>query len=236
MTLRKGECSLGMGLMRRLPFHLLGRLRSRLLRLLTYIAARAPWAWRTGVFSVVMRVIFDVAPPRWNDTTGSHGPAWTAPLEAGLDALPDVPSRVLDLGTGTGLGAAIAARRFSQATVTGIDVSPRMIARARGAHRHLRNLRFEVADARKLPFNDAGFTLVTALNVPPFFPELRRVTAPGGWVLIAFSLGERTPIYLPTPELEHRLEQHGFAEVRSGFVGQGTWTLARRDDPSVRED
>jgi trans-aconitate methyltransferase len=67
--------------------------------------------------------------------------------------------RILDIGCGTGhLTAKIAA---NGAEVTGIDISPEMIARARAAHP---SIRFEVADARKLNYMndfDAVFSNAT---------------------------------------------------------------------------
>lgn len=210
------------------PAEVPGKVRRRMLRGLTYVAARAPWAWRLGIFSGVMRVVFDVAAPRWNDLLESHRATWSVPLEAGLQELREEPQQALDVGTGTGLAAALIARQFPHATVTGVDVSPQMIARARERSGHLQNLRFQVADARRLPFKDGSFQLVTALNVPIFAAELARVTALGGWVLICFTFGEETPIYLPTPELERLLASHGFREIRTGRAGEGVWTLARR--------
>ena len=46
-------------------------------------------------------------------------------------------------------------------------------------------VRFDVADASKLPFQDGAFDLVVLLNMIPFFEELARVTAPGGTAVFA---------------------------------------------------
>jgi SAM-dependent methyltransferase len=45
--------------------------------------------------------------------------------------VPDLPRRVLDLGAGTGTGTVALARRFGQAEVTALDVSPDMLGRVR---------------------------------------------------------------------------------------------------------
>jgi SAM-dependent methyltransferase len=151
-------------------------------------------------------------------------------FEAGLDALPEPPHRVLDLGTGTGAGALAIARRFGEADVIGVDLSEEMVARARRnlpadlAHR----VGFDRADASDLPFEDASFDLVTHANMIPFFDELARVTAGAAHVVVAFSNGPKTPIYLPTERLRVELERHGFDGVRELVARPGTAVVARR--------
>ena len=211
-----------------LPRGLRARLERRGVRLLTYLAARAPSAWRWGIPSRLMRGTFDPMATSWDRTVGRHGPGWAAPLEAGLARLPRDPRRALDLGTGTGLGASLIARRYPDAEVTGVDVSPEMVRRAGEAHAGVPNVSFTVADGHGLPFGDGEVDLVTHVNARVFFAELARVTAPGRPGLICFSLGERTPVYLPTWEVERRLTRHGFGEIESGTAGQGVWTLGVR--------
>ena len=73
-------------------------------------------------------------------------------------------------------------------------------------------VRFEVADAAALPCSDGEFDLVVLSNMIPFFAELARVTALGGTLVISFSSGADTPIYVPAERLRRELERHGFAE------------------------
>ena len=63
--------------------------------------------------------------------------------------------RVLDVGTGPGPVAAGAARRG--ASVTGVDVSPAMVALARRRHP---GVDFRTASAEALPFGDGAFDVV----------------------------------------------------------------------------
>ncbi len=59
--------------------------------------------------------------------------------------------RLLDVGTGPGVAAAAA--RAQGAAVTGVDVSPGMIALARKEHP---DIDFQVAEVTELPFRDAA--------------------------------------------------------------------------------
>ena len=122
------------------------------------------------------------------------------PIDAALAAVPATPARVLDLGTGSGAVARLAAARWPAAQVTGADVSQQMILEARRLAASDRE-HYQVADASALPFPDGTFDLVALNNMIPFFDELARVVAPGGHVAVAYSLGDRTPIYVPLPRV-----------------------------------
>jgi predicted methyltransferase len=60
----------------------------------------------------------------------------------------------------------------------------------------------------------------------PFFDELARVVKPGGRVLIAYSAGDETPIYVPNDRLRAELARRGFAEFAELSAGRGTSLLA----------
>ena len=83
-------------------------------------------------------------------------------------------------------------------------------------------VRFEVADASRLPYSDGSFALVALMNMIPFFDELARVTAPGGAALFSFSGGAGTPIYVPPDRLRAELARRGFAEFADFAAGNGT--------------
>jgi SAM-dependent methyltransferase len=97
--------------------------------------------------------------------------------------------RVLDVATGTGNAALIAARRG--ASVAGLDLTPKLIEiagqRARDAGV---DAEFVVGDAENLPFDDDSFDCVTSVFGVMFAPhqqraadELRRVCRPGGRIV-----------------------------------------------------
>jgi len=88
--------------------------------------------------------------------------------------------------------------------------------------------RYDVGDASSLPYEDGAFDLVTLNNMIPFFRELARVTAPGGHVAIAYSMGPRTPIWVPLERVRAGLERRGFQHVADFSAGTGVALLARR--------
>ncbi|MFN8632962.1 MAG: methyltransferase domain-containing protein [Chloroflexota bacterium] len=98
--------------------------------------------------------------------------------------------RVLDLGTGLGYLAGVAATLGHESY--GIDIAPRMIERARErASRLGLTIDLRVADCDTLPFPDAYFDAVTERNVIWTMPEpartlaeIRRVLKPHGYVLL----------------------------------------------------
>jgi malonyl-CoA O-methyltransferase len=175
-----------------------------------------------------MRKQFDRLASCWDDLR-SEG-AFES-LERALEAIRTPPTRVLDLGTGTGLAAFALARRFPDAEVVGVDVSPRMIEEARrNTPPELADrVRFERADAAQLPYADGSFELVSLANMIPFFDELERVTAPGGWLVFSFSAGAETPIWVPPERLRSELGGRGFADFADFHAGAGTAFLARKE-------
>jgi ubiquinone/menaquinone biosynthesis C-methylase UbiE len=176
-----------------------------------------------------MRLQFDRLAPRW-DTMRS--PDHLSSFELALDGVAGSPPRVLDLGTGTGAAAFAVARHFPEAQVTGADLSNEMLAEARRKTppELAERVRFEQADAALLPFGDASFELVTLANMIPFFDELARVLAPGGWALFSFSAGPETPIWVTPERLRAELSRRGFTDFADFQVGPGTALLARKQD------
>jgi SAM-dependent methyltransferase len=103
--------------------------------------------------------------------------------------------RVLDLGSGAGTDSLIAAQMVGpEGHVTGIDMTPQMLAKARAAavEMGLGNVEFVEGEAERLPFPDGSFDVVVSNGVVDLIPdkdavfgELYRVLAPGGRLQIA---------------------------------------------------
>jgi ubiquinone/menaquinone biosynthesis C-methylase UbiE len=138
---------------------------------------------------------------------------------------------VLDLGCGPGR-----VTRFLHdqgLDVTGLDLSPEMIAAART---RFPELRFEVASMFALPYSDGSINGLAAMysiihipraDQPALFRELHRVLAPGGWLLLAYHLGAQDRhvgewvgqpvdmeflVFAPG-EIETRLAEAGFTNL-----------------------
>jgi ubiquinone/menaquinone biosynthesis C-methylase UbiE len=97
-----------------------------------------------------------------------------------------VGETLLDIGCGTGHWSAFFAEWGYQ--VTGVDIASAMIAAARSA---VPKCTFQVADARRLPFEDASFDIVASMAVLEFVPdpvpvvrEMARCTKLGGTLLV----------------------------------------------------
>jgi SAM-dependent methyltransferase len=197
----------------------------RLARVTTNAVVARPRLWR--LFRWSTRAQFDRLAPSWDSM---RRPQAFAALEVALDAVPAAPKRVLDLGTGTGLAAFIAARRFPTAEVTGVDLADAMVEQARRntPPELAERLRFQQADAVELPFESGSFDLVQLANMIPFFDELARVTGPGGHVVFSFSAGPETPIWVPPERLRRALGEHGFADFADFEAEGGTALLARK--------
>jgi SAM-dependent methyltransferase len=194
----------------------------RFARFTTDVVVRRPFLWR--LFRRVTRAQFDRLAPVWNARRDSES---FAPVRAALQRVDAAPSRILDLGTGTGSVARILAERFPDAEIVAVDLAPRMISEAR-ALTEAPNVRYEVVDAERLPYEDGSFDLVTLGNMIPFFDELARVAAPGGRLMFFFSGGAQTPIYVPPERLRRELEARGFAEFAELSAGRGTAFVARK--------
>src|SRR5579859_2242327 len=98
--------------------------------------------------------------------------------------------RVLEVGVGTGINAALYPRDCS---VTGIDLSAPMLEKARDriARKGVRNVQVMEMDAADLKFADNTFDIVYAPYVISVVPdpvavtrEMRRVCRPGGRIII----------------------------------------------------
>jgi ubiquinone/menaquinone biosynthesis C-methylase UbiE len=188
-------------------------------RTLSAIVARAPWLW--GLIRGPVQSFWNRMARSWD---ANESPNRTQSLLAATDHVGD-PKRILEIGTGTGSGAAVLKARFPGAEITGVDLSPEMV---RIAQAKVQGVSFEPADASRLPFADASFDLVAQNNVPVYFAEIDRVLAPGGRVLVTSTFGPITPYYTPHTLLSRRFKKLGYTGMRSEQAAPGDWFLATK--------
>lgn len=103
--------------------------------------------------------------------------------------------RVLDLGSGAGTDSLIAAQMVGErGSVTGIDMTPEMLAKARAAAAEMgaANVEFVESEAEQLPFGNESFDVIVSNGVIDLIPdkdavfaELHRVLVPGGRIQVA---------------------------------------------------
>jgi ubiquinone/menaquinone biosynthesis C-methylase UbiE len=117
--------------------------------------------------------------------------------------------RVLDLGSGTGYPALLAAQTVgADGSVTGIDLAELMLdaAARKAASLGLTNVVFRTGDVTTLPFEAASFDAITSRFCLMFLPEIpkaaaeiARVLKPGAWLSAAVWSAPDKNAYLMTP-------------------------------------
>jgi len=137
--------------------------------------------------------------------------------------------RVLEVGVGTGINAALYPK---DCHVTGIDLSGSMLekARERVARKGLQNIRLIEMDAAKLKFPDESFDVVYAPYVMSVVPdpirvvhEMRRVCARGGKIVLLNHFRSPNPILARVERIISPLTIHiGFKSDLDlpGFLAQ----------------
>ncbi|MEU8584757.1 class I SAM-dependent methyltransferase [Streptomyces abikoensis] len=124
-----------------------------------------------------------------------------------LDALPPTEQRrALEVGSGTGVGTALALQEYGFAQITGMDIHPRQIERARQSNSRLlaerpEHLGFVQGAAESMPFDDEEFDFLYSVEAAQHFSDLTafgretaRVLRPGGHAVIAsFFTTDDTP-------------------------------------------
>ncbi|WP_371680612.1 class I SAM-dependent methyltransferase [Streptomyces sp. NBC_01276] len=102
--------------------------------------------------------------------------------------------RVLEVGCGLGMGCALALREHHPAGVTGMDIHPAQLQRAREAHAGLldeapERLRFVRGAAERMPFADGEFDAVVSVEAAQHFADLAAFAAETARVLRPGSRG-----------------------------------------------
>lgn len=181
-------------------------------------------AWATDAYGKM----FGYLAAFYDDWTRVEG--YGEPLDAALLEIPGIPSRILDLATGTGFVARRMKRLYPSAKVTGVDISEAMISVAQhDAVADGIDVTFEVADTSSLPFEDGAFDLVLMQNSIPFPAEMMRVVAPGGRLVFAVSFAGPWGM-LAWNSLSRALLEAGATEARARRAGAGFYGVAFKSE------
>jgi predicted TPR repeat methyltransferase len=189
-----------------------------------------------------VQVLFDQYAPRFESSLvgdlGYRGPALLFKAVLSVRHAGKKPAffkRALDLGCGTGLAAAAFAKEVDH--FIGVDLSPRMIEKAR-ATGHYAEL--EVADMlaglREKPNASADLILaadamVYVADLAPILSEAARVLAPGGLIAFTAETHDGNGVLLG----EGLRYAHSTAYVRASVEGAGL-KLSHLDNLSARNE
>jgi SAM-dependent methyltransferase len=146
-------------------------------------------------------------------------------IRAELDRLPLAPGAVvLDAGCGSGR-TLLELVRYGE--VHGIELNPAAAeaARSRGCGE------VRIGRLEELPWDSSTFDLITCLDVIEHtaddriaLSELRRVTKPGGWLLVTVPAYQA--LWSLHDEANHHYRRYGRRSLRSAAVAAG-WTIVR---------
>jgi len=149
------------------------------------------------------------------------------------------PERILQIQCGEGDGALFLAREFPRASVRGVDADEAAIRRAasRVGLDPEGRVAFKAGGPRKLPFPDDLFDLVALLDAAPPPREVARVLRPGGYLLLAYSVGS-PQAGLAARLRGWRLRRAGIEPIWSEAAGEGSYSVSRLQGggPPVRQE
>ncbi len=161
----------------------------------------------------------------WLFDVGAHGydfltqqQHWLEASRRMLEHVSHEPTRLLDVGCGPGVSTfALAERLGPSVEVLGVDLSARMIGRAKkrlaALGPSMAHVRFQIGDAARLDLPDAHFDLITGHSFlylvhdrSAVLRELRRVMRPGGTLVLMEPARETSLAQAAMRALPHRGE------------------------------
>jgi len=204
-------------------------LKTFLMTPLIKLVIRHPRMMETRIFLMAMRVFPEKISRSYDSKVKKSGVDYLLALSSGLAQINKKPQSILDLCTGTGLAAFMAAKRFPSASVIGVDQSSSMvhIAKEKVTDADKDRIKFEIGNATKLTYNDEKFDLIITSNAPIYLSEATRVLKSGGNIFIAFSFGGKA-FENAKGEIARLLDQNGLSLVNLKSFGKGAFILGQK--------
>lgn len=161
--------------------------------------------------------LFDSMSDEWtadHDLEGRY-----LPLQDALERGDPGDGRVVELGSGTGLGTRMLNDWFG--AVTAMDLSAGMLGNAPAAY----GARVQ-ADSSALPLASSSVDVLVLVNMFLFPAEVDRVLSPDGRLVWMNTMGEQTPIHLPAEDVVEALP--GDWTAVASRASHGIWSVTRR--------
>lgn len=180
-----------------------------------------------------VRAAFDAAASRYDDAAVLQN-EMAKRMDERLDYIQCAPQRILDVGSGTGLGSELLLKRYPKASVLSLDLSESMLAKTQKRGRMFRRPSVVCADAENLPLADESIdllwsnaTLQWCDDLNQTFAGFRRVMRSGGLLMFTtfgpdtlYELREAFAQVDQAPHVNAFLDMHdvGDALMSSGFA------------------
>ncbi|MBY0462307.1 MAG: methyltransferase domain-containing protein [Alphaproteobacteria bacterium] len=155
---------------------------------------------------------------------------------------------IVEVGCGRGNGCVALAEKYHPVSVTGVDIIPQQINRAKRIHkksikRHAPSLSFQTGSSSSLPFPDNSQTKVFSVEAAQCFPSMKdfageawRVLQPGGRLVVTahFATSEEgyqalrkliptvdqgVDLLIPIEQVRSAFQKVGFKEVSFQAIG-----------------
>jgi ubiquinone/menaquinone biosynthesis C-methylase UbiE len=193
------------------------------------LVLKHPNIMKTKIFMKAMIYFPDKISKSYDKKIQESETDYKASIIEGLENININPEKILDLGTGTGVTALLAAKKFPKAEVIGIDQSKNMveISKKKAEKEGLHNIEFKIDNASDLSFNDDEFDLLVTSNAPIYLSEASRILRPGGNFLVAFSFSGKALIDLEE-DITEFIQEYRFKLLKLSKVKEGAYILVEK--------
>ncbi len=142
-------------------------------------------------FKDIIRQTYDDVAANYDHPANFFSKAMNKPMLRYLQLAAD--SKLLDVGTGTGVFALYVAKQMPDCEVTGIDLSTAMLEQASDKTQGLTNIHFHSMDMEVLTFTESSFDAITCCfslyfleNIEKGLSHLATRLKPGGRMAVSF--------------------------------------------------